>query len=114
MFRSLLVVLACASASAFVAPGVQANVQMRGSPVMMAKRSGKVNPALFANGIDKKKIEAVKKAKAQALAQEKADDAKGLPKWNLFRVLPKQEKKQTRTTDGSYVFNKPWGKQWGA
>jgi len=29
-------------------------------------------------------------------------------------VLPKQEKKQTRTTDGSYVFNKPWGKQWGA
>ena len=37
MFRSLLVVLACASASAFVAPGVQANVQMRGSPVMMAK-----------------------------------------------------------------------------
>ena len=37
MFRSLLVLLACASASAFVAPGVQANVQMRGSPVMMAK-----------------------------------------------------------------------------
>ena len=37
MFRSLLVLLACASASAFVAPGVQANVQTRGSPVMMAK-----------------------------------------------------------------------------
>ena len=37
-----------------------------------------------------------------------------LPRWNLFRVLPKQEAKKTRTTDGSYVFDKPWGKQWGA
>ena len=114
MFRSLLVVLACASASAFVAPGVQANVQTRGSAVMMAKGSGKVNPALFATGIDPKRVAALKKAKDAATAQEKADDAKGLPKWNLFRALPKQDKASTRTTDGSFVFKKPWGKQWGA
>lgn len=76
----------------------------------MAARKGKVNPALFANGIDPKKIAAQKKTAAAKAAQDKADDAKGLPKWNLFRVLPKQTAQNTRPIDGSLRFPKPWGK----
>jgi len=41
MFRALLVVLAAASASAFVAPGVQSSVSTRGSDVMMAARKAR-------------------------------------------------------------------------
>ena len=40
-----------------------------------------------------KKISALNAKKKAAAAQEKLDDAKGLPKWNLFRVLPKQTTK---------------------
>merc|ERR1712127_683908 len=114
MFRAFLVVLAAASVSAFVAPGVQSSVSVRGSAVTMgAKKSGKVNPALFSNGIDPKKISALN-ARKKAAAQEKLDDAKGLPKWNLFRVLPKQTAGNTRGIDGSLRFPKPWGKHWGS
>ena len=58
----------------------------------------------------RKKIAALKKQKLAAAAQEKKDDAAGLPKWNLFRVLPKQTKDNTRPIDGSLRFPKPWGK----
>jgi len=33
-----------------------------------------------------------------------------LPKVNLFRFLPQQDRSKTRTNDGSFVFPKPWGK----
>merc|ERR1711957_362547 len=92
--------LALVSASAFVAPGHVASVSVRGSAVTMGAKKGGVNPALFSNGIDPKKIAALKKK----------DDAAGLPKWNLFRVLPKQTKDNTRPIDGSLRFPKPWGK----
>ena len=52
--------------------------------------------------------------KAAEAKLEKELDAKGLPKVNLFRFLPQQEKKATRSTDGSFVFPKPWGNRWGA
>jgi hypothetical protein len=58
----------------------------------------------------RKKIAAQKKTAAAKAAQDKADDAKGLPKWNLFRVLPKQTAQNTRPIDGSLRFPKPWGK----
>ena len=61
-----------------------------------------------------KKISALNAKKKAAAAQEKLDDAKGLPKWNLFRVLPKQTGGNTRGIDGSFRFPKPWGKQWGS
>ena len=60
------------------------------------------------------KIAALKKAKLAKEKQEKLDDAKGLPKWNIFRALPKQTQKGTRSIDGSYRFPKPWGKDWGS
>ena len=62
----------------------------------------------------RKKISALNARKKAAAAQEKLDDAKGLPKWNLFRVLPKQTAGNTRGIDGSLRFPKPWGKQWGS
>ena len=58
----------------------------------------------------RKKVTKLNAAKAAKAAQEKADDAKGLPKWNLFRALPKQTKQETRSIDGSFRFPKPWGK----
>merc|ERR1711924_190194 len=33
---------------------------------------------------------------------------KGLPLFNLARLLPQREKGTTRTTDGSLTFPKPW------
>ena len=41
MFRALLVVLAAASVSAFVAPGVQSSVSVRGSAVTMAAKKAR-------------------------------------------------------------------------
>ena len=52
----------------------------------------------------------MKSQKDAAAKLEKELDNKGMPKVNLFRFLPQQEKKATRTTDGSFVFPKPWGK----
>ena len=41
MFRAFLVVLAAASVSAFVAPGVQSSVSVRGSAVTMAAKKAR-------------------------------------------------------------------------
>ena len=59
----------------------------------------------------RRKRKAALNAKKAAEAKLAKDlDSKGMPKVNLFRFLPQQEKKATRTTDGSFVFPKPWGK----
>merc|ERR1719313_1871115 len=99
-------------ADAFVAPGafvVRSKVAAVDGPVMMAK--GKVNPALFATGIDPKKAAAIKKAKADKKKEEEKLTKAGLPIWNLSRLLPQRA---PRTTDGSLTFPKPWGDQWGS
>ena len=62
----------------------------------------------------RKRKAALAAEKAAAAKLEKELDSKGLPKVNLFRFLPQQEKKATRSTDGSFVFPKPWGNRWGA
>ena len=129
MLRNLLLVCVAASVTAFVAPGrapvcsaigssrtEQSAVAMFGGGKKAApkkavkKGKGGVNPALFSSGIDPKKIAALDKEKKRKAAEQAALDKKGYPAFNLLRLLPQREKGSTRTTDGSLIFPKPWGK----
>jgi hypothetical protein len=74
------------------------------------RKTGKVNPALFSSGIDKKTLDRIKKEKFAEQKRVADLKKKNLPLFSLPSLLPNRPKAGDVRSDGSFKFPKPWEK----